>query len=58
MNILKIVNGKLELRKANGSLIRTIQTSGVLNADIKNDGTLIVILTIKDRLFYEKKMVL
>jgi len=54
MNILKIVNGKLELRKPNGSLIRTIQTSGVVNADINNEGTLIVVTNDKGQVILRK----
>ena len=39
MNILKLTNGKLELRKDNGSLIRTLASSGVIDADLNNNGT-------------------
>ena len=34
MNILKISGGKVELRKDNGSLIRTIVSSNAISADI------------------------
>lgn len=55
MNILKIVNGKLELRKPSGTLIRIIQSSGVINADISNDGSLIVITTDKGQVVLRKE---
>lgn len=55
MNILKIINGKLELRKPSGSLIRTIQSSGVINADINNDGSLIVITNDKGQVILRKE---
>lgn len=42
MNVLKINNGKVELRKDTGSLIRTIGNGGAVNADISNDGSLIL----------------
>jgi hypothetical protein len=42
MNILKISNGKVELRKDNGALIRTIGNSDAINADISNDSSLIL----------------
>ena len=40
MNILKINNGKVELRKDRGSLIRTIGNGDAVNADINNNGSL------------------
>lgn len=55
MNILKITNGKLELRKPRDSLIRTIQSSGVSNADINNAGTLIVITNDKGQVILRKE---
>ena len=41
--ILKIVNGKLELRKDNGSLEKVIVERGVVDADLNPENTLIVI---------------
>jgi len=55
MNILKITNGKLELRKSSGSLIRIIQSSSVINADINKDGTLIVITNDKGQVILRKE---
>jgi len=47
LNILKIINGKVELRKDSGSLIRTIGNNDAINADINNDGSLVLITTVK-----------
>ncbi|MFN5630155.1 MAG: hypothetical protein ACK48W_12825 [Bacteroidota bacterium] len=47
MNILKINNGKVELRKDSGSLIRTIGNGDAVNADLNNDGSLILVTTVK-----------
>lgn len=41
--ILKQEGGKLELRKDNGSYVRTIVSSNVADSDLNNDETLIVI---------------
>ena len=52
MNILKIVNGKIEVRKDNGSLIRTFSvTSGdtAVNADFNGNQSLIAITTAKGK---------
>ena len=45
MNIVKVTNGKVELRKDSDSLIRTIVSSGAIDADINNDGSLILVNT-------------
>ena len=45
MNILKINSGKVELRKDNGSLIRTIGNGDAIQADINTDGSLVLITT-------------
>ena len=55
MNILKISNGKVELRKDNGSLIRTIGGGDAINADINNDGTLILVTTVKGKVELRKE---
>ena len=47
MNILKIVNNKIELRTDKGSFIRYIGSSDSIHADINNNGTLILITTSK-----------
>ena len=55
MNILKIINGKVELRKDSGSLIRTIGNSDAIYADINNDGSLILITTFKGKVELRKE---
>lgn len=55
MNILKLVNGKLELRKDNGSLIRTLVSSGVIDANLNADATLIIITTDKGKIELRKE---
>ncbi len=45
MNILKIVNGRVEIRKDNGSVIRTIGNGDCIAADFNNDQSLILITT-------------
>ena len=50
MNIIKLNNGKAELRKDNGIFIRNIGGGDVIvDANINCDGTLIVITTSKVR---------
>jgi hypothetical protein len=51
MNILKINNGKVELRKDSGSLIR----SDAVNADINNVGSLILVTTVKGKVELRKE---
>ncbi len=41
--ILKLDGGKVELRKDNGSYVRTIVSSKAVDADLNNNETLIVI---------------
>ena len=55
MNILKISNGKVELRKDNGSLIRTIGSGDAVNADINNEGSLILVTTVKGKVELRKE---
>jgi hypothetical protein len=55
MNILKVINGKIELRKDSGSLIRTIGNGDALKADLNNDGSLILITTIKGKVELRKE---
>lgn len=49
MNILKINSGKVELRKDSGSLIRTIGNGDAVYADMNQDGSLILITTVRGR---------
>jgi len=55
MNILKLNNGKVELRKDSGSLIRTIGNGDAINADINNDGSLILVTTVKGKVELRKE---
>ena len=55
MNILKLENGKLELRKDNGSFIRTLASSSVIDADLNNDATLVLITTDKGKIELRKE---
>ncbi len=55
MNILKLVNGKLELRKDSGTLIRTIINSGVIDADLNNEATMVLITTDKGKVELRKE---
>ena len=54
MNILKIVNGKVEIRKDNGSLIRKIGNDAI-SADLNDDETLIAITTVKGKVEIRKE---
>lgn len=49
MNILKLSNGKLELRNEYDSLIRTIVSSGIIDANLNNDASLVIITTDKGK---------
>lgn len=55
MNILKIVNGKVEIRKDSGSLVRTIGNGDALNADFNADQSLIAITTQKGKVEIRKE---
>ncbi|MDP9076100.1 MAG: hypothetical protein M3O71_01650 [Bacteroidota bacterium] len=43
MSIVLIKNGKVELRKENGSLIRTIGNGHAIDANLNGDSTLVVV---------------
>lgn len=47
MNILKVINGKVEIRNAKGSLVRTIAHGHAVAANFNADQTLILITTDK-----------
>lgn len=49
MNLVTIKNGKVELRKSNGSLIRTMGSGDAISADINASGMLVVITTVKGK---------
>ena len=55
MNILKINNGKVELRKDNGSLVRTIGNGDAISADLNSDQSLVVITTNKGKVEIRKE---
>lgn len=55
VNILIIKSGKVEVRKDNGSLIRTIGNGDALTADFNQDQTLVVITTIKGKVEIRKE---
>lgn len=55
MNILKVNSGKVELRKDNGALIRTIGNGDAINADISNDGAMILVTTVKGKVELRKE---
>ena len=54
MNILQIKNGKIEIRKDNGSLVRTIGNGDATSADFNSSQTLIVITTVKGKVEIRK----
>ena len=41
--LVKITNGKVELRKENGALVRTIVISHAIDADLNKDETLVLV---------------
>ncbi len=55
MNILKINGGKVEIRKDNGSLVRTIGNGDAVSADFNHDQTLVVITTSKGKVEIRKE---
>ena len=55
MNILKLNNGKVELRKDSGSLIRTIGNGDAVDADLNSDGSLILVTTVKGKVELRKE---
>jgi hypothetical protein len=55
MNILQIKNGKVEIRKDNGSLVRVIGNGDALFADFNNNQSLVVITTIKGKVQIRKE---
>lgn len=55
MNILKIVNGKVEIRKDSGSLVRIIGNGDALNADFNSEQSLVAITTQKGKVEIRKE---
>ena len=54
MNILQIKSGKVEIRKDNGSLIRTIGNGDAVAADFNSDQSLMAITTVKGKVEVRK----
>jgi hypothetical protein len=54
MNILQIKNGKVEIRKDTGPLIRTIGNGDAVTADFNANQSLVVITTIKGKVEIRK----
>lgn len=54
MNILQIKNGKVEIRKDNGLLIRVIVNGDAVYADFNSNQSLVVITTIKGKVQIRK----
>src|SRR5688572_31205977 len=52
---LKLNNGKVELRKASGSLIRVIGNNDAIDADINLTGSLILVTTVKGKVELRKE---
>ena len=55
MNILQIKSGKVEIRKDNGSLIRTIGNGDAITADFSSDQSLVAITTVKGKVEIRKE---
>ena len=55
MNIIKINNGKVELRKESGSLIRTIGNGDAVCANFNADQSLVVITPVKGKVEIRKE---
>ncbi len=55
MNILIIKSGKVEIRKDNGSLIRTLGNGDAVMADFNGDQSLVVITTVKGKVEIRKE---
>lgn len=54
MNILQLKSGKIEIRKDNGSLIRTIGDGKAVTAEFNADQTLIAVTTVKGKIEIRK----
>lgn len=55
MNILQIKSGKVEIRKDNGSLLRTIGNGDAVFADFSVDQSLVAITTVKGKVEIRKE---
>ena len=55
MNLVKVTNGKVELRKDSGSLIRTIVSSGAISANINSNQDLILVTYLNGKVELRKE---
>ena len=55
MNILIIKNGKVEIRKDNGTLVRIIGNGDAISADFNSDQSLVAITTVKGKVEIRKE---
>lgn len=55
MNLLQIKIGKVEIRKSNGSLVRTIGNGDAITADFNQDQSLILVTTVKGKVELRKE---
>ena len=55
MNILQIKSGKVEIRKTNGSLVRSIGNGDAIAADFNSDQSLVLITTVKGKVEIRKE---
>jgi hypothetical protein len=55
MNILQIKNGKVEIRKDTGSLVRSIGNGDAISADFNSDQSLVAITTVKGKVEIRKE---
>lgn len=55
MNIIQIKNGKVEIRKDSGTLIRTIGNGDAVSADFNSNQTLVLLTTVKGHVEIRKE---
>ena len=55
MNILQIKSGKAEIRKENGTLVRTIGNGDAISADFNSDQSMVAITTVKGKVEIRKE---
>lgn len=55
MSVVIVKNGRVELRKDSGSLVRTIGNSGAVNASLNADQTLVLVTTNKGQVELRKE---
>jgi hypothetical protein len=55
MNILQVKSGKVEIRKDNGALVRTIGNGDAVSADFNSNQSLVLITTVKGHVEIRKE---